>query len=64
MAKIDLLLSRAPVFDIKSKRHPNSNQIDFQCSVHWLLYKQSQFKKKITKVSQLYARLSIFQLFC
>ena len=45
MAKIDLLLSRAPVFDIKSKRHPNSNEIDFQCSVHWLLYKQSQFKK-------------------
>ena len=52
-----------PVFNSKSKKsHSDSNEIDFQWSVQWLLQTVKIWEKN-DKVSQLYAHLTIFHLF-
>ena len=51
------------VFSIsKSKKHSDSNEIDFQWTVHWLI-QTVKILEKNNEVSQFYAYLTMVQLF-
>ena len=46
----------------KSKKHSDSNEIDFQWTVHWLI-QTVKILEKNNEVSQFYAYLTVVQLF-